>query len=216
MFLSSCIKLPAKYFHHINETEPFSVFVNGTVLQFCIKRTVAMMAQRGVSLKSILTCYEKNKMIFFFIWAVFDFLTINISWFLLNIKQHPSPISRKPQTVLNVRMAWIVCIVLFFVSQVCLPHVQGDCSYILTPRATGAARPSPAGPECKKCRPGIYNRSHDLVPGRSHDQSSRLLKIKIWKYNKREKKKHVAIYIVYFILHVFLTYDVTRPTLERR
>ena len=50
MFLSSCLKLPAKYFHHINETEPFSVFVNGTVLQFCIKRTVAMMAQRGVSL----------------------------------------------------------------------------------------------------------------------------------------------------------------------
>ena len=36
--LSSCLKLPAKYFHHINETEPFSVFVNGTVLQFCIKR----------------------------------------------------------------------------------------------------------------------------------------------------------------------------------
>ena len=30
--------------------------------------------------------------------------------------------------------------------------VQGDCSYILTPRATGAARPSPAGPECKKCQ----------------------------------------------------------------
>ena len=30
--LSSCLKLPAKYFHHINETEPFSVFVNGTVL----------------------------------------------------------------------------------------------------------------------------------------------------------------------------------------
>ena len=28
--------------------------------------------------------------------------------------------------------------------------VQGDCSYILTPRAKGAARPSPAGPECKK------------------------------------------------------------------
>ena len=48
--LSSCLKLPTKYFHHINETEPFSVFVNGTVLQFCIKRTVAMMAQRGVSL----------------------------------------------------------------------------------------------------------------------------------------------------------------------
>ena len=43
-------KLPAKYFHHINETEPFSVFVNGIVWQFCIKRTVAMMAQRGVSL----------------------------------------------------------------------------------------------------------------------------------------------------------------------
>ena len=28
--------------------------------------------------------------------------------------------------------------------------VQGDCSYILTPRATGAAHPSPARPECKK------------------------------------------------------------------
>ena len=28
--------------------------------------------------------------------------------------------------------------------------VQGDSNYILTPRATGAARPSPAGPECKK------------------------------------------------------------------
>ena len=28
--------------------------------------------------------------------------------------------------------------------------VQGDCGYILTPRATGAARPSPAGPECKQ------------------------------------------------------------------
>ena len=38
------------FFYHINETEPFSVFVNGTVLQFCIKRAVAMMAQRGVSL----------------------------------------------------------------------------------------------------------------------------------------------------------------------
>ena len=80
---------------------------------FVSNGTVAVMAQRGISLKSVLTCYEKNKMIFFFIWAVIDFLTINISWFLLNIKQHPSPISRKPQTVLNVWMAWIVCIVLF-------------------------------------------------------------------------------------------------------
>ena len=31
-------------------------------------------------------CYEKNKIIFFFIRAVIDFLTTNISWFLLNIK----------------------------------------------------------------------------------------------------------------------------------
>ena len=31
----------------------------------------------------------------------------------------------------------------------CLPHVQGDCSYILTPRATGAARPW--GPNVKNC-----------------------------------------------------------------
>ena len=111
---------------------------------FVSNGTVAVMAQRGVSLKSALTCYEKNKLIFFFIWAVIDFMTINISWFLLNIKQHPSPISRKPQTVLNGWMAWIVCIVLY----VCLPHVQGDCSYILTPRATGARRPR--GPNVKK------------------------------------------------------------------
>ena len=48
--LSSCLKLPAKYFHHINEAGLFSVFMNGTVLQFCIKRIVAMVAQRGVSL----------------------------------------------------------------------------------------------------------------------------------------------------------------------
>ena len=41
--------------------------------------------------------------------------------------------------------------------------VQGDCSYILTTRATGAARPSLAGPECKKVKfpvsplPDIHN-----------------------------------------------------------
>ena len=35
--------------------------------------------------------------------------------------------------------------------------VQGDCSYILTPPGTGAARPSPAGPECKKlCVVWVY------------------------------------------------------------
>ena len=139
MFLSSCQKLPAKYFHHIDETEPFSVFVNGTVLQFCAKRTVAVMAQRGVSLKSVLTCYEKNKIIFLFIWAVIDFLTINISWFLLNIKQHPSPISRKPQTVLNVWMAWIVCIVIFSYHKCACPMSRAI-----------AATFWPRGPECKK------------------------------------------------------------------
>ena len=51
--------------------------------------TVAVMAQRGVSLKSVLTCYEKNKMIFFFIWAVIDFLTINISWFFIEYQTTP-------------------------------------------------------------------------------------------------------------------------------
>ena len=35
--------------------------------------------------------------------------------------------------------------------------VQGDCSYILTPRATGAGRPLAAGPECKNC--GTQNKS---------------------------------------------------------
>ena len=118
-----CNKIPC-FCHHVESYQPsiFIISTKRTVLSFRERYrltvfvsigTVAVMAQRGVSLKSVLTCYEKNKMIFFFIWAVIDFLTINISWFLLNIKQHPSPISRKPQTVLNVWMAWIVCIVLF-------------------------------------------------------------------------------------------------------
>ena len=106
---------------------------------FVSNGTVAVMAQRGVSLKSVLTCYEKNKMIFFFIWAVIDFLTINISWFLLNIKQHPSPISRKPQTVLNVWMAWIVCIGLFSYHKCACPMSRAI-----------AATFWPRGPECKK------------------------------------------------------------------
>ena len=115
---------------------------------FVSNGTVAVMAQRGVSLKSVLTCYEKNKMIFFFIWAVIDFLTINISWFLLNIKQHPSPISRKPQTVLNVWMAWIVCIVLFSYHKCACPMSRAIAATFWP------ARPSPAGPECKKPKRG--------------------------------------------------------------
>ena len=73
-----------------------------------------------------LNCYEKNKIIFFFIWAVIDFLTTNISWFLLNSKQHPSPISRKQQTILNVRMAWIICIVLFCIISVLAGFYSGN------------------------------------------------------------------------------------------
>ena len=54
----------------------------------------------------------------------------------------------------------------------CLPHVQGDCSYILTPRATGAARPSPRGPNVKN-NVLSYTLSHEyLVAG---NQYSRLL-----------------------------------------
>ena len=75
MFLSSCLKLPAKYFHHINETEPFSVFVNGTVLQFCIKRTVAIMAQREVSLN--LTLLLRNEQNYFFLY-------LSSNWFSNN------------------------------------------------------------------------------------------------------------------------------------
>ena len=120
---------------------------------FVSNGTVAVMAQRGVSLKSVLTCYEKNKMIFFFIWAVIDFLTINISWFLLNIKQHPSPISRKPQTVLNVWMAWIVCIVLFSYHKCACPMSRAIAAtfWPCGRRALRARRPR--GPNVKKVLP---------------------------------------------------------------
>ena len=116
---------------------------------FVSNGTVAVMAQRGLSLKSVLTCYEKNKMIFFFIWAVIDFLTINISWFLLNIKQHPSPISRKPQTVLNVWMAWIVCIVLFSYHKCACPMSRAIAA-TFWPRGRRALRARrPRGPNVK-------------------------------------------------------------------
>ena len=117
---------------------------------FVSNGTVAVMAQRRVSLKSVLTCYEKNKMIFFFIWAVIDFLTINISWFLLNIKQHPSPISRKPQTVLNVWMAWIVCIVLFSYHKCACPMSRAIAA-TFWPRGRRALRARrPRGPNVNK------------------------------------------------------------------
>ena len=119
---------------------------------FVSNGTVAVMAQRGVSLKSVLTCYEKNKMIFFFIWAVIDFLTINISWFLLNIKQHPSPISRKPQTVLNVWMAWIVCIVLFSDHKCACPMSRAIAA-TFWPRGRRALRARrPRGPNVKNTK----------------------------------------------------------------
>ena len=135
---------------------------NRTVLSFreryCLtvfvsNGTVAVMAQRGVSLKSVLTCYEKNKMIFFFIWAVIDFMTINISWFLLNIKQHPSPISRKPQTVLNGWMAWIVCIVLFSYHKCACPMSRAIAA-TFWPRGRRALRARrPRGPNVKNITP---------------------------------------------------------------
>ena len=123
---------------------------------FVSNGTVAVMAQRGVSLKSVLTCYEKNKMIFFFIWAVIDFMTINISWFLLNIKQHPSPISRKPQTVLNVWMAWIVCIVLFSYHKCACPMSRAIAA-TLWPRGRRALRARrPRGPNVKNIFSAIW------------------------------------------------------------
>ena len=111
--------------------------------------TVAVMAQRGVSLKSVLTCYEKNKMIFFFIWAVIDFMTINISWFLLNIKQHPSPISRKPQTVLNGWMAWIVCIVLFSYHKCACPMSRAIAATFWPRGRRARSARRPRGPNVK-------------------------------------------------------------------
>ena len=119
---------------------------------FVSNGTMAVMAQRGVSLKSVLTCYEKNKMIFFFIWAAIDFMTINISWFLLNIKQHPSPISRKPQTVLNGWMAWIVCIVLFSYHKCACPMSRAIAA-TFWPRGWRALRARrPRGPNVNKKR----------------------------------------------------------------
>ena len=117
---------------------------------FVSNGTVAVMAQRGVSLKSVLTCYEKNKMIFFFIWAVIDFMTINISWFLLNIKQHPSPISRKPQTVLNGWMAWIVCIVLFSYHKCACPMSRAIAATFWPRRRRALRARRPRGPNVKK------------------------------------------------------------------
>ena len=108
------------------------------------------MAQRGVSLKSVLTCYEKNKMIFFFIWAVIDFMTINISWFLLNIKQHPFPISRKPQTVLNGWMAWIVCIVLFSYHKCACPMSRAIAATFWPRGRRALPARRPRGPNVKK------------------------------------------------------------------
>ena len=128
---------------------------------FVSNGTVAVMAQRGVPLKSVLTCYEKNKMIFFFIWAVIDFLTINISWFLLNIKQHPSPISRKPQTVLNVWMAWIVCIILFSYHKCACPMSRAIAA-TFWPRGRRTLRARrPRGPNVKNFEGKLttYNRA---------------------------------------------------------
>ena len=154
---------------------------------FVSNGTVAVMAQREVSLKSVLTCYEKNKMIFFFIWAVIDFVTINISWFLLNIKQHPSPISRKPQTVLNVWMAWIVCIVLFSYHKCACPMSRAIAA-TFWPRGRRALRARrPRGPNVKKwpaawysCQP--YQWRIDLYESLLIKEVSGLLWNKLYKW----------------------------------
>ena len=76
-------------------------------------------------------------------------MTINISWFLLNIKQHPSPISRKPQTVLNGWMAWIVCIVLFSYHKCACPMSRAIAA-TFWPRGRRALRARrPRGPNVK-------------------------------------------------------------------
>ena len=155
-----CNKIPCFAIMSKATSQAFSSYRwNRTVLSFCegyrltvfvSNGTVAVMAQRGVSLKSVLTCYEKNKMIFFFIWAVIDFLTINISWFLLNIKQHPSPISRKPQTVLNVWMAWIVCIVLFSYHKCACPMSRAIAATFWPRGRRALLARRPRGPNVKK------------------------------------------------------------------
>ena len=59
--------------------------------------------------------------------------------------------------------------------------VQGECSYILTPRATGAARPSPAGPECKKQYHGLNNNSWLLSTSIIYEIWTLLSDSLIWK-----------------------------------
>ena len=151
MFLPSCRKLPAKHFHHIDETEPFSVFVNGTVLQFLYQMELWLWWHReGFHLSPSWLVTKRTKWFFFFIWAVIDFLTINISWFLLNIKQHPSPISRKPQTVLNVWMAWIVCIVLFSYHKCACPMSRAIAATFWPRGRRALCARRPRGPNVKK------------------------------------------------------------------
>ena len=106
---------------------------NRTVLSFRERYRLTVLYQTNCGYdgteRGFTTCdliVTKGTKLFFFIWAVIDFLTTNISWFLLNIKQHPSPISRKPQTILNVRMAWIICIVLFCITSVFAGFYSGN------------------------------------------------------------------------------------------
>ena len=161
MFLPSCRKLPAKHFHHIDETEPFSVFVNGTVLQFLYQMELWLWWHReGFHLSPSWLVTKRTKWFFFFIWAVIDFMTINISWFLLNIKQHPSPISRKPQTVLNGWMAWIVCIVLFSYHKCACPMSRAIAA-TFWPHGRRALRARrPRGPNVKKCEVFKFDAAH--------------------------------------------------------
>ena len=137
MFWSSCLKLPSKYFHHINKTEPFSVSLNGTILQFCIKLTHTIEKYGDIGNFSevtyVMLLFMNRK--FVGTWAPTAKIIGDIPDFnVLNVPktqpqhnpEYPSPISKKLQTILNVRMAWIICIVLFCITSVCAGFYSGN------------------------------------------------------------------------------------------
>ena len=73
MFLSSCRKLAAKYFHHITEMEPFPVFVKGIGLRVLYQPNCGYDGKKRVFTECDLICFKKNKMDFF--------LYLNSNWF---------------------------------------------------------------------------------------------------------------------------------------
>ena len=76
--------------------------------------------------------------------------------------------------------------------------LQGDCSYILTPRATGAARPSPAGPECKKILNSDYEKLWIVAATRLHAVTMIDMKSKLHGFLRSHSKLNQDIRSCFF------------------